>query len=142
GGQAAHFAGQALPRARRADARRQVGRGRALSCGPLQGSRGMARQGHRRARVCGRLSAEGEAVAQREAAQGLETCRGGRLMSQRDSGYARKERDLYETPAWVTEALIPHLPRFPKLIWEPAAGSGKMLRVLHKVSEAFGTDIE
>ena len=63
-------------------------------------------------------------------------------MSQRDSGYARKERDLYETPEWVTEALIPHLPRLPKLIWEPAAGSGKMLRVLQKVSEAFGTDIE
>jgi len=31
-------------------------------------------------------------------------------MSQRDSGYERKERDLYETPAWVTEAVIPHLP--------------------------------
>jgi hypothetical protein len=31
-------------------------------------------------------------------------------MSQRDSGYERKERDLYETPAWVTEALLPHLP--------------------------------
>ena len=30
-------------------------------------------------------------------------------MSQRHSGYVRKERDLYETPEWVTEALIPHL---------------------------------
>ena len=26
----------------------------------------------------------------------------GLLMSQRDSGYERKERDGYETPAWVT----------------------------------------
>lgn len=51
-------------------------------------------------------------------------------MSQRDSGYERKERDLYETPEWVTEALLPHIPRLPKLIWEPAAGNGKMVRVL------------
>src|SRR6516225_1976547 len=50
-------------------------------------------------------------------------------MSQRDSGYERKERDLYETPAWVTEALLPHLPEC-RIIWEPAAGSGKMSRVL------------
>ena len=27
-------------------------------------------------------------------------------MSQRESGYERKERDLYETPVWVTEALL------------------------------------
>lgn len=51
-------------------------------------------------------------------------------MSQRESGYERKERDLYETPAWVTAALIPHLPRVPRLVWEPAAGSGKMVRAL------------
>ena len=49
-------------------------------------------------------------------------------MSQRDTGYERKERDLYETPAWVTEALLPHLPEC-RTIWEPAAGSGKMSRV-------------
>lgn len=51
-------------------------------------------------------------------------------MSQRDSGYARQERDLYETPAWVTYALIPHLPRTPRGAWEPAAGSGKMVAAL------------
>ena len=50
-------------------------------------------------------------------------------MSQRDTGYERKERDLYETPAWVTEALLPQL-RECRIIWEPAAGSGKMSRVL------------
>lgn len=50
-------------------------------------------------------------------------------MSQRDSGYERKERDLYETPAWVTEALRPHL-RDVQSIWEPACGSGKMVKVL------------
>jgi hypothetical protein len=46
-------------------------------------------------------------------------------MSQRDSGYARKQRDFYETPAWVTAALIPHL-RPLRRVWEPAAGSGKL----------------
>lgn len=63
-------------------------------------------------------------------------------MSQRDSGYERKERDLYETPEWVTEALLPHLPHRPIMIWEPACGSGKMSRVLagagHRVT---ATDI-
>jgi methylase of polypeptide subunit release factors len=63
-------------------------------------------------------------------------------MSQRESGYERKERDLYETPEWVTEALLPHLPTRPLEIWEPACGSGKMSRVLgrspHKV---IATDI-
>lgn len=64
-------------------------------------------------------------------------------MSQRDSGYERKERDLYETPAWVTHALISHLPRPPQSIWEPACASGKMLDVL-RMSDAdtCGTDID
>lgn len=56
-------------------------------------------------------------------------------MSQRDSGYERKERDLYETPAWVTAALFPHLPSLPDVIWEPAAGSGKMADALQEASE-------
>lgn len=51
-------------------------------------------------------------------------------MSQRDSGYERKERDLYETPEWVTEALLPHLTRDVEHVWEPAAASGKIVRVL------------
>jgi hypothetical protein len=51
-------------------------------------------------------------------------------MSQRESGYERKERDLYETPAWVTLALLPHLPASIRTIWEPAAGSGQMVRAL------------
>jgi hypothetical protein len=50
-------------------------------------------------------------------------------MSQRDSGYQRKERDCYETPAWVTKALLPYLGKCLH-VWEPAAGSGKMVRVL------------
>lgn len=64
-------------------------------------------------------------------------------MSQRDSGYERKERDLYETPEWVTEALLPHIPRQkPIEIWEPACGSGKMVRVLSAFGNVLGTDIE
>ena len=51
-------------------------------------------------------------------------------MSQRESGYEHKERDLYETPEWVTEALLPHLPASCQIVWEPAAGSGRMSRSL------------
>lgn len=64
-------------------------------------------------------------------------------MSQRDSGYERKERDLYETPAWVTLALIPHLParlRPGMNVYEPAAGSGKMVRVLADVGYVVDAD--
>ena len=64
------------------------------------------------------------------------------MMSQRASGYARKERDDYQTPTWVTELLLPHLGPRPLRIWEPAAGRGQMVAVLsnagHKV---FATDI-
>ena len=62
-------------------------------------------------------------------------------MSQRESGYERKERDLYETPEWVTEALLPHLPSGPLRIWEPACGSGKMSRVLARDHHVVATDI-
>lgn len=62
-------------------------------------------------------------------------------MSQRDSGYARKERDLYETPEWVTEALLPHIMRKPSCCWEPAMGSGKMVRVLMRSMFVTGSDI-
>jgi hypothetical protein len=58
-------------------------------------------------------------------------------MSQRDSGYARKQRDFYETPAWVTAVLIPHL-RPIRRVWDPAAGSGKMVCALG----AAGLDVE
>jgi hypothetical protein len=51
-------------------------------------------------------------------------------MSQRESGYQRKLLDHYEPPAWVTRALLPHLPKFIGKIWEPACGSGKMVAAL------------
>ena len=69
-------------------------------------------------------------------------CGGSAFMSQRDSGYARKERDCYETPEWVTLALVPHLPVINGSFWEPAAGSGKMFAALHKAGfQGFATDI-
>lgn len=56
---------------------------------------------------------------------------GGRV-SQRASGYERKERDLYETPTWVTEALIADClcADAKPMIWEPAAGSGAIVKPL------------
>lgn len=72
-------------------------------------------------------------------------------MSQRDSGYERKERDLYETPEWVTVALMRHLPprasNSPERkwrVWEPAAGTGKMVRALERTGccEVQASDLD
>lgn len=63
-------------------------------------------------------------------------------MSQRDSGYERKERDLYETPEWVTAALLQSGLRPTDKVWEPACGSGKMVAALGVLdSKIIGTDI-
>ena len=62
-------------------------------------------------------------------------------MSQRESGYERIERDRYETPEWVTRALLPHLGNI-RSVWEPAAGSGKMVRVFEAAGlQVLSTDI-
>ena len=50
-------------------------------------------------------------------------------MNQRASGYARQERDEYETPEWVAHALVPHFPR-RAVITEPALGTGKLARAI------------
>ncbi len=64
-------------------------------------------------------------------------------MSQRDSGYKRHERDVYETPAWVTSALVTEGFREPYVVWEPACGSGKIQRVLEMLlpCPVIGTDV-
>lgn len=67
-------------------------------------------------------------------------------MSQRDSNYERRPHDLYETPDWVTAALLPHLPSRPvgSFIWEPACGSGQMCVSLSSrmpLAFVYGTDI-
>lgn len=62
-------------------------------------------------------------------------------MSQRDSGYERKERDLYETPEWVTECLLDTALLGPD-VWEPACGSGKMVAVLRRDMAVWESDID
>jgi methylase of polypeptide subunit release factors len=51
-------------------------------------------------------------------------------VSQRTSGYRRLTNDSYTTPAWVTEALVPYLPRIRCALWEPASGSGAIVAAL------------
>lgn len=65
-------------------------------------------------------------------------------MSQRVSGYERRPNDLYETPEWVTEALLPHImQRVDAPIWEPAAGNGKIANVLERIVPfVFQSDIQ
>lgn len=58
-------------------------------------------------------------------------------MSQRVSGYERREADYYPTPAWVVDALAEHVVLRNKIIWEPAAGEGQMVRAL----EAHGASV-
>ncbi|MGC8542256.1 MAG: hypothetical protein ACP5QA_16750 [Phycisphaerae bacterium] len=58
-----------------------------------------------------------------------------------NSGYDRKERDFYATPAWVTEALLRHI-KFRGPIWEPCCGTGAMSTVLIRHGyEVKSTDI-
>jgi hypothetical protein len=60
-------------------------------------------------------------------------------MGQRNSEYERKPNELYETPEWVTWALLRSSPLlFDSAIWEPCAGSGKMGRVLADGVSTFG----
>lgn len=47
-------------------------------------------------------------------------------MSQRASGYERKDHEHYPTPAWVVDALAEHVDLKGKTIWEPACGGGQM----------------
>jgi hypothetical protein len=49
-------------------------------------------------------------------------------MVTRGATYARQERDLYRTPAAVTEALLDHV-RFAPVIFEPACGHGDLMKV-------------
>jgi hypothetical protein len=45
--------------------------------------------------------------------------------------HADRGRDLYETPACATRALL-KVERLPSLIWEPAAGRGAIVKVLRE----------
>lgn len=61
-------------------------------------------------------------------------------MAQRNSGYERIERDAYMTPTWATDVLTREIAtrlRPGAILWEPAAGTGQMVRAL----EAAGYDV-
>ncbi len=52
-------------------------------------------------------------------------------MSATNRGTVRGEQDFYETPDWLTKAIIPILrPYEPRRILEPACGKGAIVRVL------------
>ena len=51
-------------------------------------------------------------------------------------------RDLFETPNYAVDLLVPFIPKHVNLIWEPAAGDGKIARRLNFHSyEVKRTDI-
>lgn len=64
-------------------------------------------------------------------------------MSATNRGAVRKLRDFYETPGWVTEALIDREPLHGPVL-DPACGDGAILKVLHRrgVGPLAGNDIE
>lgn len=68
-------------------------------------------------------------------------------MAQRDSGYARIARDAYNTPHWVSDALLSDIAggvRLPRgsIVWEPAAGTGQMVeRIEAHGLECIAADI-
>jgi hypothetical protein len=63
-------------------------------------------------------------------------------MSQRHSGWKREPGDTYNTPSWVVDALMPHIPKRLHL-WEPSAGRGDMVRALVAAGHSVtATDIK
>lgn len=63
-------------------------------------------------------------------------------MSVRASGFARVPADLYQTPAWVVDALAEHVNLNGLAVWEPACGAGQMVRALQdKGASVTASDI-
>jgi len=64
-------------------------------------------------------------------------------MGKHETGFERVERDLYPTPAWAVAALAEHLDIVGKVIWECAAGTGKMAEALKAAGAArvYCTDV-
>lgn len=63
-------------------------------------------------------------------------------MSQRQSGWERRPLEKYESPAWVTSALLGFIQAKPGTIWEPACGQGQMVRVLKDQFLVLASDID
>lgn len=54
-------------------------------------------------------------------------------MSQRNSGYARKPDEAYDTPAWVGGVIAPYLhEQRVQYVWEPAPGKGQLVGALRE----------
>src|SRR5215471_19936339 len=64
-------------------------------------------------------------------------------MGKHETGYARVERDLYPTPAWVIDALAEHVALHGLTVWECACGDGRMAEALRSAGCAgvYATDI-
>jgi hypothetical protein len=64
-------------------------------------------------------------------------------MGKHETGFERVERDLYPTPPWAVEALAEYLELTGKVVWECAAGTGKMAKALEDAGAArvYCTDI-
>ena len=61
-------------------------------------------------------------------------------MGKHDSGYARVDKDLYQTLSpWVVDALAEHIEIRGKTIWEPAAGDGYLSDRLLAAGAAWST---
>lgn len=63
-----------------------------------------------------------------------------------ETGYMRREGDQYDTPEWVTLALLKHWTPHGGWIWEPCAGKGNILDVLDRelspnAYTTYGSDI-
>lgn len=62
-------------------------------------------------------------------------------MSQRKSGFARVPSELYQTPAWVLDALAEHVELQGLTIWEPACGEGHLVKAMEAHgARVHGTD--
>jgi len=66
-------------------------------------------------------------------------------MGKHETSYRRVRRDLYPTPAWPIDVLDAHIPSGPlkgASVWEPAAGSGSMVRALRaRGARVFASDV-
>jgi hypothetical protein len=64
-------------------------------------------------------------------------------MGKHETGYARVERDLYPTPAWVIDALAEHLELRGAIVWECACGDGRMAEALRFAgcARVYTTDV-
>lgn len=51
--------------------------------------------------------------------------------------YVRNKHDFFETPAWVTRAILNHLPTFPRVL-DPGCGSGAILNEVRKFYDERG----